>query len=35
LIKLIGTQESLTKKAKRQQELAEYSNKAEFHCEGS
>ncbi len=28
-------QENLTKKAKRQQELAEYSNKAEFHCEGS
>tara|TARA_Y100000310_G_scaffold309174_1_gene353045 strand:- start:53 stop:1045 length:993 start_codon:yes stop_codon:yes gene_type:complete len=34
-VKLISTQEGLIKKAKRQQKLAEYSKKAEFHCGGN
>tara|TARA_Y100000034_G_C6861835_1_gene392354 strand:+ start:506 stop:1504 length:999 start_codon:yes stop_codon:yes gene_type:complete len=34
-LKLISTQEGFAKKIKRQQELAEYSKKAEFHCGGN
>ena len=34
-MKLITVQEGLSKKIKRQQELAEYSEKAQFHCGGN